>query len=422
MPLLRTITRWDMLAIMINATIGGGIYALPAEVYAKSGVWSIAAMMVCAVVISLIVGCFAEVGSRFSRTGGSLVYAYEAFGAFAGFITGWLSLVLRLVSMAAIGNIAVSYAGFLGFGIQPQSLAAGIVISVLITGLGLLNYFGIRPSLWLNNTFTIAKVITLLLFVMVGLYFIKPAQFEMRALPARHDFTASILLMVFAFSGFDSAVTTTGEMKNPQRDIPYTLFRVLLFKTVLYLLVQIVCIGTLVTLAGSKKPLSEAAETMLPGFGGWFITIGALISFIATLNGGMLVTSRICYGLVEQKQLPAWFGATHRRYKSPHISIMLTTVAILFFALTNSLLVLLTITAMGRLLIYIITCAALIRLRQKAAAPAAAFIQPYGKILAALGMVACILILTGSNLNEWVMMGGVLAVGAVVWGTLQIKQ
>ncbi|TAD90641.1 MAG: amino acid permease, partial [Bacteroidetes bacterium] len=145
MPLIRSITRIDMLAIMVNLTIGGGIYALPAEVFAKSGVWSITAMLVCAAVVSLIVACFAEVGSRFTSTGGSLVYAQEAFGPFAGFMTGWLSLVLRMVSMAAIGNIAVSYAGFFFPALQPQStLAMGLVCTLLVL-LAVVNYTGIQP-------------------------------------------------------------------------------------------------------------------------------------------------------------------------------------------------------------------------------------------------------------------------------------
>ncbi|TAD94359.1 MAG: APC family permease, partial [Bacteroidetes bacterium] len=271
------------------------------------------------------------------------------------------------------------------------------------------------------NLFTISKVLTLLFFTGVGLWYIEPAHFTSTALPPLHDFTGSILLMVFAFSGFDGAVTTTGEMKNPQRDIPYSLFSVLLFKTVLYLLVQVVCIGTLAGLAGSKKPVAEAAENMLPGWGGAVITLGALISFVATLNGGLLVASRICFGMAEQQRLPGWLSATHPRYHSPHIAIGLTTVVVLLLALTQGLLFLLTITSLGRLLIYIISCGVLIRLRQKNDAPAAAFLLPAGKLIACLAIVACLLIITGSTLREWSMLGLVLGAGAVLWGLLKCK-
>jgi LPXTG-motif cell wall-anchored protein len=423
MPLLRSITRLDMLAIMVNLTIGGGIYALPAEVFAKSGVWSIAAMLLCAGVISLIVACFAEVGSRFMSTGGSLVYAQEAFGPFAGFVTGWLSLVLRMVSMAAIGNIAVAYAGFFFPNLQPQSGIATASICVLILVLALVNYTGIKPSVLLNNLFTVAKVCTLLFFVGVGLFYIDAIHFTTIAEPpSLHNFTGSILLMVFAFSGFDGAVTTTGEMKDPQRDIPYSLFSVLVFKTLLYLLVQVVCIGTLAGLAGSKKPVAEAAESMLPGWGGALITLGALISFIATLNGGLLVASRICFGMAEQQRLPGWLSATHPRFHSPHVAIALTTVVVLLLALTQSLLFLLTITSLGRLLIYIVSCGALIRLRQKNDAPAAAFVLPAGKLIATFAILACLLIMTGSSMHEWGMLAGVLGIGVALWILLRYRR
>ena len=115
MKLIRSISRWDMIALMLNATIGGGIYGLSSQVFAKSGSYSLLAMLVCAVVITLIIFCFAEVGSRFSDTGGPLLYAHEAFGPFVGFMTGWLSLVLRIIGIAAITNITVSYLGFFFF-------------------------------------------------------------------------------------------------------------------------------------------------------------------------------------------------------------------------------------------------------------------------------------------------------------------
>jgi basic amino acid/polyamine antiporter, APA family len=414
MPLLRSITRWDMLALMVNATIGGGIYALPAEVFAKSGVWSLAAMAICALVISFIVACFAEVGSRFTNTGGTLVYAQEAFGSFAGFMTGWLSLVLRIVSMAAICNIAVAYAGFFFPGLLQHGWASTSMILFITLGLTTVNYLGIRQSVWLNNVFTVTKLVTLLFFVGVGIFFLKKENFSATGLPTGHDFMASILLMVFAFSGFDGAVTTTGEMKDPQRDIPHTLFRVLFFKTALYLLIQLVCIGTLVSLGSSKKPLAEAAELMLPGWGGWLITLGALISFVATLNGGMLVASRICFGLAESHRLPGIFAKTHPVFHSPSVAILFTAILMLILALTNSLLFLLTISALGRLLIYIVSCAALIRLRNKESVPRALFMLPAGKMIAALSIAACIVMMTGSTSREWIMLAGVLMVGIIL--------
>ncbi|MDQ6608561.1 MAG: amino acid permease, partial [Bacteroidota bacterium] len=172
MKLIRSISRWDMMALMINATIGGGIYGLPSQVFAKSGAYSLLAMLVCVVAISLIIFCFAEVGSRFSGTGGPLLYAHEAFGPLAGFMTGWLTLVLRIIGMAAISTIAISYLGFF-IPFAQNGLGKSLSISLLIIVLCSINVLGIRQSVLFNNIFTVGKIFTLLFFVTVGMFYLK---------------------------------------------------------------------------------------------------------------------------------------------------------------------------------------------------------------------------------------------------------
>jgi len=421
MKLIRVIGRWDMLALMLNATIGGGIYALPSQVFAKSGSYSLLAMLICVVVIGLIIFCFAEVGSRFRDTGGPLLYAHQAFGPFAGFMTGWLSLVLRIISMAAIANITISYLGFFLPFVQTD-FSRSILICLLIITLCYINLLGIKQSVMFNNIFTVGKLVTLLFFVIAGLFFIKAENFNFKV-PVNYDsFSASVLLMVFAFSGFDGAMTTSGEMKDPQKDIPYSLMTVLVFKTILYLLIQVVCIGTLVTLGQSDKPLTDAANNFLPGWGGIVITIGALISFIATLNGGVLITSRICYGMAEKNIFPSFMGKVHHRFHTPHISLLFTGSIMLILTLTNSLLFLLTISALGRLFIYIITCAGLIKLRRKKNIPAAAFILPAGKMIAMISILFCLLIMTGSTGPEFLYVICVLGAGALVYGLFVLSK
>ena len=415
MKLIRSITRWDMIALMLNATIGGGIYGLPSQVFAKSGSYSLLAMLVCVGVISLIIFCFAEVGSRFSDTGGPLLYAHEAFGPFAGFMTGWLSLILRIIGVAAITNITISYLGFFLPFAQTGS-GRNITVILLITALCVINLSGIKQTVLFNNIFTAGKILTLLFFVIVGLFFIETENFNFKAPISFDNFSASVLLMVYAFSGFSGAVATAGEMKNPQKDIPYSLVTVQVFKVILYILIQVVCIGTLSTLGQSEKPLTDAASNFLPGWGGTVITIGALISFTATLNGGVLVASRTCYGLAEKNLLPSFMGKVHSRFHTPHVSLIIICSIMLLLTLTNSLLFLLTVNALGTLVIYIITCASLIKLRKKKNIPAAAFMLPAGKIIAAVSIIFCLLIMTGSSLLELLYIFGVLGVGAVLYG------
>ena len=415
MKLIRAITRWDLVFLMLNATIGGGIYGLPSQVFAKSGSYSLLAMLVCVFVISLIVLCFAEVGSRFRDTGGPLLYTHEAFGPFAGFMTGWLTLVLRIVSMAAIANIAISYLGFF-FPFAQTAFGRSIIISIVIIILCYLNYIGIKKSVLFNNIFTVGKLVTLLFFVISGLFFIKADNFNFNVPVNYESFSGSVLLMVFAFSGFAGAMAPTGEMKNPQKDIPYSLTTVLVFKTILYMLIQVVCIGTLATLASSQKPLSDAANNFFPGWGGPLITIGALVSVIGTLNGSVLVVSRTCYGMAEKNLLPIFLAKVHPRHHTPHVALLLTCSIMLVLTLTNTLLFLLTISALGQLFIYVITCASLLKLRQKKNIPAAAFMLPAGNIIASLSILFCIIIMTGSKGKELLSILSVLGAGLIVYG------
>ena len=421
MKLVRSIARWDMIALMLNATIGGGIYGLASQVFAKSGSYSLLAMLVCAVVISFIIFCFAEVGSRFSDTGGPLLYAHEAFGPFVGFITGWLSLILRIIGIAAITNITVSYLGFF-FPFAQSDTGKSLVVVLLIITLCIINLLGIKQTVLFNNIFTVGKIFTLLFFVVVGIFFKKAENFNFKTPVSFDNFSASVLLMVYAFSGFSGAVATAGEMKNPQKDIPFSLISVQVFKVILYMLIQVVCIGTLSTLGQSDKPLADAASNFLPGWGGTAITIGALISFTATLNGGVLVVSRTCFGMAEKNLLPSFLGKVHSRFRTPYISLLLVCGIMLVLTLTNSLLFLLTVNALGTLVIYIISCASLIKLRKKKNISAAAFILPAGKLIAVLSIIFCLLIMTGSTTQQVLYILGVLGAGAIVYGIFIIAK
>lgn len=421
MKLIRSISRWDMIALMLNATIGGGIYGLASQVFAKSGSYSLYAMLVCAAVITLIILCFAEVSSRFSDTGGPLLYAHEAFGPFTGFMTGWLTLILRIIGIAAITNITVSYLGF--FFPFAQSLSGrSLLVVLLIVTLCIINLMGIKQTVLFNNIFTIGKIFTLLFFVVVGMFFIKAENFNFKTPVSFDNFSGSVLLMVYAFSGFSGAVATAGEMKNPKKDIPFSLMSVQVFKVILYMLIQVVCIGTLSTLGQSEKPLADAASNFLPGWGGTVITIGALISFTATLNGGVLVASRTCYGLAERNLLPSFMGKVHSRFRTPYVSLLLVCGIMLLLTLTNSLLFLLTVNALGTLVIYAVTCAGLIKLRKKKNIPAAAFVLPAGKIIAVLSILFCLLIMIGSTAQQVLYILGILAAGAIVYAVFILGQ
>jgi basic amino acid/polyamine antiporter, APA family len=394
--LVRGIGRWDLTAIAINTIIGAGIFGLPAKVHALIGSYSLIAFVFCAVIIGLIVLCYAEVSSRFSATGGPYLYAREAFGPVVGFEVGWLYWIVRVATFAANCNLFVTYLGFfderLGTG-----LGRFVVISTIVIGLAVVNLVGVKQSALMTNLFTAGKLIPLFVFVLIGIFFVQPSNFSFEIVPQYGAFSSAVLLLIYAFVGFEVAVVLGGETRDPQRSMPFALLTAVLVVALLYILIQVVSIGTLPGLASSERPLADAAAGFMGRFGAAFITLGALISILGNLNVGLLGGTRLLFAISEQRDLPSVLSATSERFKTPHISILLTAAVTLVLTLQSSFLTALAIATITRLLVYATTCFALPVFRKRGGA------VPEAKFLAPLGVVA-----------------SVLSIGLIVWLLAQV--
>src|SRR5262245_13667959 len=198
----RSISRWAMVLLVINGVIGSGIFGLPSKTFKEVGVYSIAAFLVCAVAVFVIILCFAEVSSRFEKTGGPYLYALSSFGPLPAFLTGWLLLMTRLITYAALINLLVTYLSvFSDWFTQP--FARTIIIVVLTLLLALVNHVGVKNSTRVNNVLPIGKLLPLFLFIAVGFFFIEPGNFTTANTPLFSSFSSTVLLLVFAFGGFE---------------------------------------------------------------------------------------------------------------------------------------------------------------------------------------------------------------------------
>jgi APA family basic amino acid/polyamine antiporter len=394
--LVRGIGRWDLTAIAINTIIGAGIFGLPAKVHALIGTYSLIAFVFCAVIIGLIVLCYAEVSSRFSATGGPYLYAREAFGPLVGFEVGWLYWIVRVATFAANCNLFVTYLGFF-----DERLGTGLgrfaVISTIVIGLAAVNLVGVKQSALMTNLFTAGKLIPLFVFVLIGIFFVQPSNFSFEIVPQYGAFSSAVLLLIYAFVGFEVAVVLGGETRDPQRSMPFALLTAVLVVALLYILIQVVSIGTLPGLASSERPLADAAAGFMGRFGAAFITLGALISILGNLNVGLLGGTRLLFAISEQRDLPSVLSATSERFKTPHISILLTAAVTLVLTLQSSFLTALAIATITRLLVYATTCLALPVFRKRGGD------VPEAKFLAPLGVVA-----------------SVLSIGLIVWLLAQV--
>lgn len=420
--LVRGIGRWDLAAIFINTVIGAGIFGLPAKVYGLIGTWSLIAFVACAIVVSFIVLCYAEVASRFTQTGGPYLYAREAFGPVVGFEVGWLYWIVRVTTFAANCNLFVTYLGF--FVADPGTgsfriVAIGSIVLLIVA----VNLAGIKHSAVLTNIFTAGKLIPLFIFAAAGIFFIDPSNFNFDAVPDHGSFSSAVLLLIYAFVGFEVGVIMGGETKDPQRNIPIALFVALSVIAILYILIQTVSIGTLPGLASSERPLADAGAVFLGTYGAAFITVGALISILGNLNVGFLGSTRLLFAMSDNGELPAKLSETHRHFKTPWLSILLTAVVIFFLTVYSSFLTALAIATITRLLVYATTCLAMPVFRMRPDAPEARFLAPMGLIAAFLSLVLIAWLLTRVDLaKEGLPILAAAVVGLVLYGVNRLVE
>jgi amino acid transporter len=394
--LVRGIRRWDLVAIAINGIIGGGIFGLPAPVFKLIGAYSLIAFVVCAVVVTLIILCFAEVGSRFDETGGPYLYAREAFGSAVGFEIGWLIWLARLTAFAANCNLLVAYLGYFFPAVGDPVWRASIII-IVVTMLAAINTLGVRQAAIVSNFFTIGKLIPLILFIAVGLFFLNQRALALGPRPSTGAFSQSVLLLIYAFTGFEMATIPAGEVRDPKRNLPRALLLAIAVVALLYILIQIVCVGTLPELAQSQKPLADAGMRFMGAAGGAIISAGAIISITGNLNILVLSGSRVPFAMAEQQQLPALLGQVHRRFATPYVAILMTTALMLVFTLKSSFREALTISAIARLVTYGATCLSLPVFRRRSDLPPAVFRLRAGNLIAVLSLILTLWLLTSAR-------------------------
>jgi amino acid transporter len=389
--LLRGIRRWDLVAIALNGIIGAGIFGLPSKVYALLGPYSLLAFAACALVVALIILCFAEVASRYDQTGGPYLYGREACGPLIGFEVGWLTWLARVTAFAANCNLLIQYLSFF-WPAAATGWTRAAVISVIVAVLTAVNIAGIRNAALFSDVFTIGKLLPIILFIVAGLFFLEPQGFSASAQPSFHHFSQAVLLLVYAFTGFEMAVIPAGEARNPRGDLPFAILVSLGLVALLYVLIQVVCIGTLPALAASNRPLADAAQRFLGTAGAGIITVGVIVSVIGNLSVLILAGARLPFAMACNRELPRFLAMTHERFRTPHPAILLTAALMLALTLAGTFIYALTISTIARLLGYTATCvgAILLRRREKEAAP---FTIPAGTAVAvaALGLIAWLL-------------------------------
>ena len=406
----RGIQKWDLVLLIINGIIGAGIFGLPSKIFEQAGVYSLFAFLACAAVIMVYILCFAEVSTQFDKTGGPYVYILTAFGKVPAFLMGWLLLLSRIFNYATLINLLVTYLSFFSEAFTTSSVRVItiVVITVLLT---YINHIGIRNSTRVSNVVTVGKLVPLAVFIIVGLFFLQGSNFQFKEAPGFSSFSNAVLLLIFAFGGFESALVNTGEINDPSKNLPFALITGILLVAVFYCLIQVVCIGTLPSLASSTKPIAAAASTFMGTKGGTLMAVGAAISIAGTLNVLLLSGSRLPFAFSMEGQFPKLFSSVHSKYKTPTPSLLLASLLCILVSIAWSFITALAIGAIIRVLVYLFVCASLIKLRKTNNSKTGYFKIRGGIFLALAGIVISVWLLSASKLAEIRDVGICLAIG-----------
>lgn len=417
--LVRAIGRWSLAALVVNCIIGSGVFGLPSVIAAKVGRASVLAVVLGGVAAAVIMACFAEVSSRFHETGGPYLYAREAFGRFMGIQVGWLVWFVRLTACAANANLFVVYLGEFWPG-ATQTIPKLVILTLLVGILAAINFRGVRAGTWVSNSFTGAKLASLGLVAAAGAIYLVATH---RAIPhatispGANNWAQAMVLLIFAYGGFEAALVSAGEAKDPRRDMPFGLFAALIACTIVYSVIQWVVVGILPDPGHSLRPLADVAGIVTGHGGAVLIAVGALLSIYGYLSGNMLATPRITFALAERGDFPSWFAAVHPRFRTPYFSIFVFALLVWLLALFGSFAGNATLSAGSRLFYYGVVCAALPVLRRKQKAAATVTI-PGGTLVAILGVLICVALLTRIEYNKSIILLVAVAVAFLNWAAV----
>ena len=392
--LVRAIGRWSLAALTINCIIGSGIFGLPSQLSATLGKASPFAWILAAIATALVMACFAEVSSRFDQTGGVYLYSRAAFGRSTGIAVAWLGWLARLTAAAANANLFVIYLAEFWPGAKAP-IPRLLVLALLLGVLTMVNYVGVERGTTQSNLFTAAKLITLGAFIVAGLLFLAlHHQSPVIALPRwpAARWLHPILLLLFAFGGYETALMPGGEAKDPRRDYPFALLVALITCAVIYTMTQLVVISILPQSATTDRPMAAVAQLVLGAGGAALVSIGVLISCYGYLSANILGFPRILFAMAEHGDMPAVMARVHPRFRTPNIAIIVFAVLLLGFSVAGSFQWNLFISAMSRLIYYGSVCAALPVLRHKRDVPDARFHLPMGNLIAVLAVGVSLLL------------------------------
>lgn len=392
--------RGALTASIINVIVGGGIFVLPAAVAGHVGSVAPIVYLLGALVIVPVAICFALAGRRVLTTGGPYAYAESAFGPFAGFLTG---VIMWLGNVTACAGVAVALHGQLArlWPVLDTQIARGVLLSTVFAALFVLNARGMRLGMRAIVTLALLKLTPLVLLVAIGVWFIEPAQLMPTVSSVEtHALGAALVLVMFAYSGMETALTPAAEMRNARRDLPQATAWATAFVVLLYFGLQAVAQGLLgPALAQDSTPLASAAGRLHPA-ATTALLLTAAVSMLGFLQGNLVGTSRLVYALARDRQLPSALAHVSTTTAVPVVALAGHTAAAWGLAMLGNFGTLALLSGGANCLLYALVAIAAWRLarRDPATAPGQRAIENIAPPFAFLALCAIAATLGAS---EW---------------------
>jgi amino acid transporter len=415
--LLRSIGTVALAASIVNVTIGGGIFRLPADMAATLGATAPVAYLLCAVAMGLIVLCIAEAGSRVSMTGGPYAYIQVAFGPFAGFVAGFLLWVMLTFVMAAVATVLVGNLGALVPALSSRAASAAVLVGIYAI-FAVINIMGVERGSRLNTALAIAKLLPLLLLIGGGVFAINRDNLALVNPPDMPTLARSSILLIFAFAGIEAALVPSGEVKDPARTVPRAILLAMVAITALYAALQFVAQGVLgPALASSKAaPLAEAAGVALGGWARQLLLAGAVVSMLGHAGAMILATPRMLFAFARDGLLPSALARLHPVHRSPVVAIVVQCVLVLALAITSTFERLAVLASLSILVLYGTCCVATWQLRRRdVRAGGTPFRVPAPSLVIVLACVVIGWMLTSVTRAEWIAFAILIAVASAIF-------
>ncbi len=412
--LRREIGKVGIATIAMNGVIGSGIFALPAVAIAKAGYFSPWLFVLCGILILSVALTFARVASFFDITGGPVVYTTHAFGRFVGFQTGLLIYISRVAAIAASANLIVSHAATVWSPLEsgvPRIAAMAAFVSLAT----MLNATGVRAGMAAVYALSVLKLAPLFLLIVVGLPSVEWSMVAHAEILEPGPLGQTMLVLMYAFIGFEFSLITAGETQNARTQIPKVLVRTVVAISVCYAFIQLVAVSVGPDLGASETPLVEIARTLMGSWGALALGVGVVFSMSGSTLTSLLTAPRVTFALSRDGTMPAWFGRVSEKNGAPVNSILFCGLLSILMAVSQGFVWLIILSTFIRLLTYLLCIASLPIIERTIPADPGQFRLPGGLAIPLVGFVLTIWLIAHSTIDNALITGILIVVGTLVF-------